>query len=302
MPRSIADLTLSFGLVSIPVKVYAATDSKDGISFNLIHKDCGSRVKQQLVCIKEEVVVERSDLVKGFEFSPGQYVIFAPEELKELENATTHLVDIVGFVPAGSIDPVYFEKAYYLAPDKRGDKPYKLLLEGMKQTNRCALARWTWRGKSYTVQVRPSLEGGLVLQQLLYATEVRSFNELKIPEGEVSEKELDLAATLIEQIAQEFDPGEYKDDFKYRIEAAIEQKIQGKQITISEEPEAGGGAQVIDLMEALRASIAKKTPAANKGTTAVSASAAAGKARKSPKKAETAAAPPAKKTARKTGK
>ncbi|MEN3292331.1 MAG: end-binding protein Ku [Burkholderiales bacterium] len=294
MPRSIADLTLSFGLVSIPVKVYAATDSKDGISFNLIHKDCGSRVKQQLVCIKEDVVVERSDLVKGFEFSPGQYVIFTPEELKELENATTHLVDIVGFVPAGSIDPVYFEKAYYLAPDKRGDKPYKLLLEGMKQTNRCALARWTWRGKSYTVQVRPSVEGGLVLQQLLYANEVRSFNELKIPEGEVSQKELDLAATLIEQIAQEFDPSEYKDDFKYRIEAAIEQKIQGKQITVSEEPEAAGGAQVIDLMEALRASIAKKAPA--------SATPGAGKARKSPKKAETAAAPPAKKTARKTGK
>jgi DNA end-binding protein Ku len=294
MPRSIADLTLSFGLVSIPVKVYAATDSKDGISFNLIHKDCGSRVKQKLVCIKEDVVVERSDLVKGFEFSPGQYVIFTPEELKELENATTHLVDIVGFVPAGSIDPVYFEKAYYLAPDKRGDKPYKLLLEGMKQTNRCALARWTWRGKSYTVQVRPSVEGGLVLQQLLYANEVRSFNELKIPEGEVSQKELDLAATLIEQIAQEFDPSEYKDDFKYRIEAAIEQKIQGKQITVSEEPEAAGGAQVIDLMEALRASIAKKAPA--------SATPAAAKARKSPKKAETAAAPPAKKTARKTGK
>ncbi|MEN3294722.1 MAG: end-binding protein Ku [Burkholderiales bacterium] len=303
MPRSIADLTLSFGLVSIPVKVYAATDSKDGISFNMIHQACGSRVKQQLVCIKEDVVVERSELVKGFEFSPGQYVIFAPEELKELETATTHLVDIVGFVPAGSIDPVYFEKAYYLAPDKRGDKPYKLLLEGMKQTKRCALARWTWRGKSYTVQVRPSLQGeGLVLQQLLYASEVRSFNDLKIPEGEVSEKELDLAATLIEQIAQEFDPAEYKDDFKDRIEAAIEQKIQGKQITVSEEPEAAGGAQVIDLMEALRASIAKKAPAAKVDTSVAGAAASSGKTRKSPKKAETAAAAPAKKTARKTSK
>lgn len=292
MPRSIADLTLSFGLVSIPVKVYAATESKDAVSFNLIHT-CGSRIKQQLVCIKEDIVVQRSELVKGFEFAPGQYVTFTPEELKELETAGTHLVDIVGFVPAGSIDPVYFEKAYYLAPDKRGDKPYKLLLEGMKATDRHALARWTWRGKSYTVQVRPSLEGGLVLQQLLYADEVRSFKELNIPSGDVPKKELDLAVMLIEQIAQDFDPNEYQNDFKYRIEAAIEQKIEGKEVTVAEEPEKAGGGQVIDLMEALRASLAKKKPGGE--------AAPATKARKSAKKAEPKAAP-AKKTTRKSGK
>ncbi|HYD93820.1 MAG TPA: Ku protein [Noviherbaspirillum sp.] len=295
MPRSIADLTLSFGLVSIPVKVYAATEAKESIHFNMIHKACGSRIKQQLVCIKEEVVVERKDLVKGYEFAPGQYVIFAPEELKELEETGTHMIDIVGFVPAGSVDPVYYEKAYYLAPDKRGDKPYLLLLEAMRRTGRAALARWTWKGKSYTVQVRPSLEGGLVLQQLLYAEEVRSFKDLNLPQGAVSDKELDLAMMLVDQIATDFDPGQYRNDFKYRLEAAIEQKIEGQEITLTEEPEPGASAQVIDLMEALRASLSGKAP-----KTAAPAKTAA---RKSAKKAgDTPKPAPAKKAARKTGK
>ncbi|HYC43340.1 MAG TPA: Ku protein [Noviherbaspirillum sp.] len=297
MPRAIADLTLSFGLVSIPVKVYAATEAKESIHFNMIHKGCGSRIKQQLVCIKEDVVVERKDLVKGYEFSPGQYVIFTQEELKELEEAGTHLIDIVGFVPAGSVDPVYYEKAYYLAPDKRGDKPYLLLLEAMQKTNRAALARWTWKGKSYTVQVRPSLEGGLVLQQLLYAEEVRSFKDLKLPEGKISDKELDMAVMLVEQIATDFDPEQFQNDFKYRLEAAIEQKIEGQEITIQDEPEVGGSAQVIDLMEALRASLAGKVPK--------SAAVAPAKtpARKAAKKAADAPKPaPAKKTARKSSK
>lgn len=293
MPRSITDLTLSFGLVSIPVKVYAATDSKESVHFNMIHKACGSRIKQQFVCIKEDVVVERSELVKGYEFSPGQYVIFSAEELRELEEAGTHLVDIIGFVPARSVDPVYYEKAYYLAPDKRGDKPYLLLLEAMRKTDRAALARWTWRGKSYTVQVRPTPEGGMVLQQLLYADEVRSFQDLNLPSATISDKELDLAITLVEQIATDFDPTAYENDYKYRVEAAIERKIAGEQITVSEEPETAGTAQVIDLMEALRASIARKE---EKGASPAKA------ARKAAKKAEAPPAAPARKAARKTAK
>ena len=174
MPRSLADLSLSFGLVSIPVKIYSATESRGGApSFNLLHATCGSRLKQHYVCIKEDVIVDRSEMVKGYEFAKDQYVTFTPEELKVLQEPSTHSVDIVSFIPQDAIDPVYFDKAYYLAPDKRGDRPYNLLLEGMRQTGRVALARWAWRGKSYTVQVRPSPEGGLVLQQLLYADEVR---------------------------------------------------------------------------------------------------------------------------------
>lgn len=256
--RSLADLSLSFGLVSIPVKLYSATQSKEGVSFNLIHRQCGSRLRQQYTCIRENVVVPREDMVKGYQFSKDQYVIFEPDELKALEEKGTHSIDIVAFVPAGSIDPIYYDKAYYLAPDKRGDRPYTLLLEGMKQTGRVALARWAWRGKSYTVQVRPSPKGGLVLQQLLYADEVRSMDELKIPDTDVKKPELALAVQLIDQIARDsFDPREYEDEVKKRMEAAVEQKVAGHEITVSDEPAAEGGT-VIDLMAALKASLAKK--------------------------------------------
>ncbi|MDB5825432.1 MAG: end-binding protein Ku [Herminiimonas sp.] len=280
--RSLADLSLSFGLVSIPVKLFSATQSKDGVSFNLLHRQCGSRMRQQYVCIREDVVVPREDMVKGYQFSKDQYVIFEPEELKALEEKGTHSIDIVAFVPAGSIDPIYYDKAYYLAPDKRGDRPYSLLLEGMKQTGRVALARWAWRGKSYTVQVRPSPEGGLVLQQLLYADEVRSMNELDIPDTEVKKPELALAVQLIDQIARDsFDPREYEDEVKKRMEAAVEQKVAGQEISISDEPEAEGG-KVIDLMAALKASLAKKSGG---GTSAAGATATEPKAKKSARRA-----------------
>jgi DNA end-binding protein Ku len=257
MPRSIADLSLSFGLVSIPVKVFSATEASEAISFNLLHKDCGSRLKQQYKCIKEDVVVERADMVKGYEFAKDQYVIFTPEELKALAEKGTHSVDIVAFIPADSIDPVYYDKAYYLAPDKRGAKPYALLLKGMRETGRCALARWAWKGKQYTVQVRP-MDDGLVLQQLLYADEVRSMKALEIASVDVNKPELDLAVQLINQIATDkYDPNEYEDEVKKRITAMVDEKIQGQAVTTVEEPQHLGGGQVIDLMEALRASLSK---------------------------------------------
>ena len=268
MPRSIADLSLSFGLVSIPVKVFSATEVSEAISFNLLHKDCGSRLKQQYKCIKEDVVVERADVVKGYEFAKDQYVIFTPEELKALAEKGTQTVDIVAFIPANSIDPVYYDKAYYLAPDKRGAKPYSLLLEGMRETGRCALARWAWKGKQYTVQVRP-LDDGLVLQQLLYADEVRSMKALGIESVDIKKPELDLAVQLINQIATEtYDPNAYEDEVKKRIAAAVDEKINGKEVTTAEEPQHSGG-QVIDLMEALRASLSKsKESKGAKDTTA----------------------------------
>jgi DNA end-binding protein Ku len=254
--RSVASVFLTFGLVSIPVKVYSATQSSAGLSFNLLHKTDGSRLRQQYVCIKENIPVERSDMVKGYEFAKDQYVMFTPEELKALEEKGTHSIEIIAFIPVAAIDPIYYDKAYYLAPDKGGARSYSLLIEGMRQTGRCALAKWAWKGKQYMVQVRPSNDG-LILQQLMYADEVRSMKELDIETTEVKRPELDLAIQLINQIAADsYDAGAYEDEVKKRIEAAITQKVEGKQVVVSAEPETGGG-QVIDLMEALRASLAK---------------------------------------------
>src|SRR5947208_13680446 len=257
--RSIASLTISFGMVSIPVKLYSATEASRAISFNLLHKACGSRLKQQYFCTKEEVAVSREDMVKGYEFAKDQYVMFSPEELKAMEEVGTHSAEITQFVPLKTVDPVYFDKAYYLGPDKGGAKPYALLARALRESGRCALGRWAARGKQYIVMIRPveDLVEGLVMQQLLYAGEVRSLRDVDIPKTEVKPAELKLAQQLIEQQASDkFDPSAYTDEVRARIEAAVQKKVEGQEITLAEAPEAG--AQVIDLMEALRASLEKK--------------------------------------------
>ena len=255
--RSIASLSLGFGLVSIPVKLYSATESSEGLHFNFLHK-CGSRVKQQYVCVKEDIPVERSELVKGYEFEKDRYVMFEPGELKALEEGSRHTIDIVSFVPLAAVDPIYYDKAYFLAPDKRGAKSYGLLMDAMQQSGRCALATWAWKGKQYVVQVRPG-DGGLVLQQLLYAQEVRSMKELDIERVPARPGELQLALQLIEQISVEsYEPGAFKDEEKDRVKAAIDEKIAGKEIVVTEaagQAASKSGGQVIDLMEALRASL-----------------------------------------------
>ena len=258
--RSIATLTISFGMVSIPVKLYSATEASRAMSFNLLHKACGSRLKQQYFCVKEEVPVAREDMAKGYEFAKDQYVMFTPEELKALEEAGTHTADITEFIPVKAIDPVFFDKAYYLGPDKGGAKPYALLARALKETGRCALGRWAARGKQYIVLIRPidtGLVEGLVMQQLLYAAEVRSINDVDIPKTEVKPAELKLAQQLIEQQSSDkFDPAAYTDEVRARVEAAVQKKVEGQEITMAEEPQQG--AQVIDLMEALKASLEKK--------------------------------------------
>ncbi len=232
-------------------------------------------------------------MAKGYEFSKDQYVMFTPAELKALEEAGTHTADIAEFVPVESIDPVYFDKAYYLAPDKGGAKPYALLARALRDSGRCALGRWGARGKQYIVMIRPTNgenADGLVMQQLLYAGEVRSIKEIEIPKTEVKDAELKLAQQLIEQQASDkFDPAAYTDEVRTRIEAAVQKKVEGQEITMAEEPE--GGAQVIDLMEALRASLEKKNAPAP-------AKAAQEEERKPPKRAEQPV-PPAKKVAKK---
>ena len=283
--RSIASLTVSFGLVSIPVRLFSATESSKAISFNMLHKGCGSRLKQQYLCLKEEIPVAREDMVKGYEFAKDQYVIFTPEELKAMEETGTHMAEITEFVPLETVDPVYFDKAYYLAPDKGGNKPYALLAKALRESDRCALGRWAARGKQYIVMIR-AVEKGLVMQQLLYKDEVRSIDEVEIPETEVKDAELKLAKQLIDaQTVEAFDPAQYKDEVRARIEKAIEQKVEGQEITMTEAPEAS--AQVIDLMEALRASLEQKPAMA---APAKSEKAEAPKAERKPPKRATAAA------------
>jgi DNA end-binding protein Ku len=263
--RSIGSLTVSFGLVAIPAKVFTATQSSSSISFNLLHKTCGSRLRQQYLCQKEGVVVERDDMVKGYEFSKDQYVRFNPEEIKALEEAGTHAVEISEFVPIESIDPVYYDKTYYLAPDKGAAKPYSLLVAALKQSGRCGVGRWAARGKGYLVILRP-IGDVLAMQQLHYAADVRRASEVEIPKPEVKPAELKLAQQLIDQqTAEKFDPETYKDELRGRIEAAIQKKVdEGQEITMAEPAPAGEG-KVIDLMEALRASLEKKGRAREQG-------------------------------------
>jgi DNA end-binding protein Ku len=217
--------------------------------------------------------------------------MFTPEELKAMEEAGTHTADITEFVPIESIDPVYFDKAYYLAPDKGGAKPFALLATALRESKRCALGRWAARGKQYIVMIRP-VEDGLIMQQLLYAGEVRSIKDLEIPKTEVKPAELKLAKQLIDaQTSDKFDPTAYTDEVSARIEAAVQKKVEGQEITMAEVPE-GGGAQVIDLMEALRASLEKKAPKP------VKAKEAEAETRKPPKRAQQAE-PVARKSAKK---
>ena len=282
--RSIASLTISFGLVAIPVKLYSATIAAERISFNMLHKGCGSRLKQQYICLKEEIPVAREDIVKGYEFAKDQYVMFSPEELKAMEEAGTHSADITEFVPLESVDPIYFDKAYYVAPDKGGAKPYALFAQALRDSSRCALGRWAARGKQYIVMFR-AIDDGLVMQQLLYAEEVRSIKDMEIPPVEVKPAELKLAQQLIEQQSSEtFNPGAYTDEVRARIEAAVQKKVEGQEITMSDAPE--GGAQVIDLMEALRASLERKGAAPAKARAAAEPAEAA--QRKPPKRAPVA--------------
>jgi DNA end-binding protein Ku len=254
--RSIASLTISFGLVAIPVKLYSATISSERISFNLLRQKDGSRVKQQYVAVNDGTLVERSEMTKGYEFAKGQYVMFSPEELKALEDTTTHTIDITQFVPLESVDPVYFDGTYYLAPDKGGAKPYSLLATALKKAKQCAVGRWISRGKEHIVILRP-MDDGLAMHQLHFKAEVRTIKELGVETAPVSEAELKLANQLIDQLAaKRFDPNEYVDEHRARVEAAIQRKVEGKEITLAEAPITNaGGSNVVDLMEILKASL-----------------------------------------------
>ncbi len=253
--RAVLSGTISFGLVSIPVKFFTAASSEQ-VSFNMLHKKCGGRLKMQFVCPTDNnEVVERSDTVKGYEYSKGQYVQFTEEELKALEAERGGTIEITEFVPVTSVDFIQVEKSYYLGPDKGGDKAYRLLGEAMTAKGRVAVGRWSARGKEQVVLVRPYGKDGLVIHQLYYSNEVRAFSEIDTGATfTFSDKEHELAEKLIEELGTDsFDAAKYTDSFSERVKGAVDQKVAGQEITIA--PEAPK-AQIIDLFEALKKSLA----------------------------------------------
>ena len=279
MPRAIATGQIAFGLVSIPVKLFSAAESSERVSFNMLHRDCGSRVQQQLFCPKDERTIDRTETVKGYEFARGQYVLFNEDELKAIEEKSTQQIDITEFVKSDLIDPIYFSKPYYLGPDKGGSRAYALLARAMQETGRWAVAKYAARGKGYLVIIRP-LANGLVMQQLYYPNEIRAMDELELGDVTVKDNELKMAVQLAEMNASDaFHPENYRDEVQDRVKDLIQRKIQGEEITApAEEPKA----QVIDLMEALRKSLGGSAP---KPAAKTSASTKAAPAAKLPIKA-----------------
>jgi DNA end-binding protein Ku len=257
-PHAIGSGTISFGLVAIPIKLYTAT-SPGGIRFHMLHARCGSRVRQQYFCPTDQVVVDRTELVRGYEYAKDRYVQVTDEELKALEGDASRVIDIAEFVPLPQVDPIYFEKAYYLGPDKGGEKAYRLLADAMAKTNRVALATFVMHGKENLVLIR-AVQGGLVLHTMHFADEVRSFGEIGRGEDvKVKEGELQLAVKLIDELATErFVPEKYRDEYRLRVLDLINTKVEGKEV-VPVGPQVQR-AQVIDLMEALKKSLEKRVP------------------------------------------
>ncbi len=251
--RPIATSTISFGLVSLPVKLYSTAESSSRISFNWLNRETKNRVKQQYIDPQSGSVVSRDGMVKGYEFSKGQYVVFEPDELKALEAQSTNLIEITEFVPAEQIHRMYYDRGYYLGPDKGGGRAYRLLAAAMRETGKVAIAKYAARGKQYLVMIRPQDEG-LMMEQLYYPQELRAFSEVELEDGDVNDAELKLAIQLVEQASSEtFDGSQYHDEVRDRVLELINKKVEGEEIAtvVDEAPET----KIIDLMEALKASL-----------------------------------------------
>jgi DNA end-binding protein Ku len=257
-PHSIGSGTISFGLVTIPVKMFTAT-SPAGVSFNMLHAKCGSRLRQQMFCPVDNVVVERADTVRGYEFAKDQYVRVADQELKALEGEASKMIDIAEFVPLEKVDPIYFERTYYLGPDKGGEKAYRLLADAMAKSGRVALAKFVMRGKESLVLIR-SAQDGLMLHTMYFADEVRNFGEIdKGESAKIRGGEMELAQQLIDGLTNDdFKPDQYADEYRQRVMDMINRKVEGQEVAVA--APAPPRAQVVDLMEALKESLAKRKP------------------------------------------
>ena len=251
--RALGTSTIAFGLVSLPGKFYSTSESSRKVSFNMIWKERGVRVRQQYIDPADGTVVPRDEIVKGYEFAKGQYVLFTKEELEVVETPKSDEIEIVSFVPADTVDPHFYTKAYSQGPDQRAARAHRLLGAALRETNRVAIAKHATRGKQHIVMIRPH-EEGLLMEQLWYQDEIRSFGEVPMEEGEVNEAELTLATQLIDQAAAEsFDPSMFHDEVRERTLELIQQKVDGEEITAA--PVEESKTKIIDLMAALKASI-----------------------------------------------
>ena len=217
--RAISSATVSFGLVSIPIKVYSAHETANDIHFNMVHAECGTRLKQQYICPTHDRVVDRSETARGYQFAKNQFVLLTDEEYKALQEVADNTIALTEFVPQDKLDPIYFERSYYLGPDKGGERAYKLLNEAMRETGLVGVATYAARGKQYLVAVRPFGKDGLVMHQLHYADEIKDFAEVPIKDAKpAAPGEVKLAVQLIEQIAADkFEPEKYEDNVKARM-------------------------------------------------------------------------------------
>src|SRR6202050_2738392 len=274
---------LTFGLISMPVKLFSGARSS-GISFHMLHRDDLQRVKQQLYCPADNRVVERSEIVKGYEYRKDEYVVVEPDEIKKIEPKTAKTMEILEFVKASEVDPVYFESSYYMLPEEAGRRPYALLTKALEESEYVAIAKITMHNREYTVFLRPH-EGGMMLHTMYYAEEVRKVESFGPPDVELKDAEVKVAHQLIEALADEWDPDKYHDTFQENLKKLIETKLEGGEVAAVEKPKKL--APVVDLMAALKQSLAqmegKKKPAAAAAaakTEAPAVAAAAGKPRR----------------------
>jgi len=249
MPRSIWNGVISFGMVSIPVKLYTATENKD-VSFHMIHKDCGARVKQQRWCPEHERALEMNEIVRGYEYAKEEHVVMTDEDFANLPLASKQTVELEAFVNAEQIDPIFYERSYYLEPDAKATKPFALLLKALKEKHLTGIAKIAIRNKEQLCALRP-LNGGLTLETLFYPDEIRAQPE-EVEESKVSDKELDMAFTLIDLLTEEFKPGKYTDEYREALLQVIQAKLEGEEF---EAAEVTKPAKVVDIMSALKASV-----------------------------------------------
>ena len=274
---------LTFGLVSLPVKLFSAARS-ESVSFNQLHASDHSRVKQVLYCQAEDKPVERKDLVKGHEYEKGKYVVIDEEDIKKSAPASSRTMEILEFVKSDQVDPVYYESSYYMAPDEAGEKPYALLFEALRRTGHVGIAKVAMHNREHIVILRPG-KRGILLHTMYYENEVRKVEEFRTDTDLVKDKELALATTLITSLEAEFEPVKYKDEYRENLMNMIRAKVEGKQVV--EAPQSQELAPVIDIMEALKASLAlgKKPPRSTAADAATSAQPEAKKAKRAKKSA-----------------
>jgi DNA end-binding protein Ku len=271
---------LTFGLVSFPIKLYSAARS-ESISFNQLHKADGSRVKQVLYCAAEDKPIPRSEIVKGYEYEKDRYVVIEDEEVKKVAPQTAKVMEILEFVKADQVDPIYYETSYYLAPDEAGEKPYALLFESLRKSGYMGVAKIAMHNREHIVLLRPG-KNGVLLHTMYYSHEIRKVDEFRTDLNLVKEKELALAMSLVEALAGEFEPDKYKDNYRENLLQMIEAKKQGHEVVATPEPQQ---AKVVDILEALKASLAQaKKPAASAITSATTTQPAAAEERRPARK------------------